>query len=92
MQNETYLGALIFSSVNTTSGAFPFGPGDLPRRITVSPLNTFLTRATPLEGRIIGGQETGVGVAVAVVAVEVVAMVVCSFSFLIVVCFTVIIL
>ena len=37
-----------------TSGAFSFGLDALPSRITVSPLKTLLTRATPLEGRIVG--------------------------------------
>jgi hypothetical protein len=60
----TYLGALIFSNVKITSGAFPLGVCAFPSRITVSPLKTLLTRATPLDGRIIGGRETGGTVAI----------------------------
>ncbi|MGK3758978.1 MAG: hypothetical protein ACI8RD_011295 [Bacillariaceae sp.] len=63
-RSYTYLGALIFSNVKITSGAFPLGVCAFPSRITVSPLKTLLTRATPLEGRIIGGRETGGTVAI----------------------------
>jgi hypothetical protein len=52
--NISYLGALTDSSVKVTSGAFPFGIVAFPKRTTVSPLRTFLTRAIPLEGRIVG--------------------------------------
>ena len=71
----------MFSRVKTTSGAFPPGPDALPSKTTVSPLKTLLTRATPLDGRIIGGRGTGAaaaaaeggggGVAVAMVVVAV---------------------
>lgn len=46
-----YLGAVTRSKVKTTSGALAFGVAALPRRTTVSPLNTFFTFATPREGR-----------------------------------------
>lgn len=53
---KSYLGALTDSSVKVTSGAFPLGDAAVPNKTTVSPLKTFFTRATPLEGRIVGGE------------------------------------
>ena len=50
----SYLGALTDSMVKVTSGALPLGVVAFPNKTTVSPLRTFLTRATPLEGRIVG--------------------------------------
>ena len=47
-----YLGAETFSNVKTTSGGRPSGVAALPRRMTVSPLSTLLTLATPWLGRI----------------------------------------
>jgi hypothetical protein len=56
-KNPSYLGALTFSSVKVISGALPLGVVAVPSRMTVSPLNTFLTRAIPFEGRMIGRDE-----------------------------------
>jgi hypothetical protein len=57
---KTYLGALMFSNVKTTSGACAFGVAGLPSKIRVSPLKTLFTRATPLDGRMIGRGLTAV--------------------------------
>ena len=46
---QTHLGAVTRSKVNTTSGAGWPGAA-LPSRTAVSPLSTFLTRATPRGG------------------------------------------
>ena len=61
---KAYLGALTDSIVKVTSGAFPLGLVALPNKTTVSPLRTLLTRATPLDGRMVG---RGAGATVAMV-------------------------
>jgi hypothetical protein len=55
------------SKVKITSGALPLGVVAVPNKMTVSPLSTFLTRATPLGGRI-AGRAAGTGATVAIVS------------------------
>jgi hypothetical protein len=61
----TYRGAESPSSVNMTSGGGADGDTALPSRITVSPLMTDLTRATPILGRMRGADVAVVAAACA---------------------------
>ena len=62
----THRGAVIDPRVKTTSGGLDFGVVAFPNKMTVSPLKTFFTRATPLAGRTVARGTAGAAATVVI--------------------------